>query len=732
MTYNLQSLLSPQDFELISRDLLQASTGKRFESFKEGKDGGIDIRCASSTEGKIIVQAKRYKTWASLQEALKNEVGKVKKINPDKYILTTTVSLSPANKATIKSMFDPYIKEESDIYGNEDLNNLINQHKEIELQYYQLWMSSTNVLDKIVNADVVNATNFEIEKIKAEIRMFVNNSSTEAALNILQTNGYVIISGVPGIGKTTLARFISYKLLAMGWQDFVYVEDLPEAHKMFKEGRMQIFFFDDFLGSTTYDVRTRNFDGALINFIEAIKRRKDKLLILTTREYILSEASSKLEKLTNANIEIAKCVLDLGFYTKPIRAKILYNHIVFSDLNQEYIDELISKRAYMKIIEHKNFNPRIIETFIDKQEWKNVEIDAFVDHFIELFNNPYMVWRFAYNALIREAQFALLILLTMGRDVCLLSWRQAFLFFAEKTSSTYRLRLDEGTWRAVLKVLSDCFVLTDRKNNEDIANFYNPSVNDFLVSYLNENSEYRNDLIKNVCSSYQLTNVFADKFMNGIETLRGIVVVDEDAYPIVIDTLKRLLPMTNDPIRLLYDFMNRFPDIYRKNDSLVANLIKPEFLNAKYINIYYVKQVFSKIGEKLPFKIKDNMLNNVMFKCYFPSEYEDYCVLAKKYSLPIDTEYIRNYVESYVDTNLDNYSSSDEIEEDKRILDNLAEFDIYFSEEMYNQMEDKAKLLDVVYDDGNYERFAENSSAYEHGLCIEDMEIHRMFSSLKN
>lgn len=94
MAYDLHFLLSPQDFELISRDLLQASTGKRFESFKEGKDGGIDIRCASSSEGKIIVQAKRYKSWATLKPALEKEVEKVKKVNPDEYILTTTAALS--------------------------------------------------------------------------------------------------------------------------------------------------------------------------------------------------------------------------------------------------------------------------------------------------------------------------------------------------------------------------------------------------------------------------------------------------------------------------------------------------------------------------------------------------------------------------------------------------------------------------------------------------------------
>lgn len=728
MAYDLHFLLSPQDFELISRDLLQASTGKRFESFKEGKDGGIDIRCASSSEGKIIVQAKRYKSWATLKPALEKEVEKVKKVNPDEYILTTTAALSPDNKAKIKAMFDPYIKEEYDIYGNEDLNNLINQYKKIERQYYQLWMSSTNVLDSIVNADVVNASGFEFEKIKADIRMFVDNESTTKALEILQANRYVIISGVPGIGKTTLARFLSYKLLAEGWQDLVYVDDLKEAHKMFKEDCKQIFFFDDFLGSTTYDVQTKNFDGSLINFIDVIKRRKDKLLILTTREYILSEAKGKLEKLAHANFEIAKCVLDLGSYTKPIRAKILYNHIVFSDLDQGCIDNLISKRAYMNIIEHKNFNPRIIETFIDRAEWRNVAVDKFVNHFIGLFDNPYRVWRYAYDGLMQEAQFALLILLTMGSDISLQDWRQAFLYFAENTATTYDLRKDEGTWSAVLKVLSDCFILTDIKNQKNIVNFYNPSVKDFLVNYLNENTEYRNDLIRHACFPVQLTIVFTDRCKER-QALQGNVIVSMDAYPLVLASLERLLSIASNPFCLLNDFLLRFPNIYRMNDTFVVNLIKPEFFDAKYISVYHVTSILTKIGEKLSFTITESMLNKVMLSCEAPSEFEDYCGLATKFDLPIDKKYIRDQVESCVDATM--YSSSDEVEEDIDIMGRLADYEIYISDELFGYMDDKAKSFDVDYDEDDYEQFKESMSAYEHGLYLEDRAIDDMFSSLK-
>lgn len=75
--------LSPRDFELLVRDLLQAEIGVRMESFSSGPDGGADIRYAKGTDN-LIVQCKHYphNDWASLKRALAAEVPKVKNLKP--------------------------------------------------------------------------------------------------------------------------------------------------------------------------------------------------------------------------------------------------------------------------------------------------------------------------------------------------------------------------------------------------------------------------------------------------------------------------------------------------------------------------------------------------------------------------------------------------------------------------------------------------------------------------
>jgi hypothetical protein len=51
--------LSPYDLEILARDLLQAHWGGTLESFKSGRDKGIDLRYALGSN-RTIVQVKHY------------------------------------------------------------------------------------------------------------------------------------------------------------------------------------------------------------------------------------------------------------------------------------------------------------------------------------------------------------------------------------------------------------------------------------------------------------------------------------------------------------------------------------------------------------------------------------------------------------------------------------------------------------------------------------------------
>ena len=154
------SALNDKEFENLCIDLISSDNGKRFERFKTGKDGGIDGRFCNDDGTQEVIQCKHYsKTgFKGLISSLKkknnkgiNEIKKVKILNPFKYIFATSVQLSANNKKEIKELFSPYIKSESDIFGLEDLNQLLGNNYEIEKQYSKLWLNSINALEKFIN-----------------------------------------------------------------------------------------------------------------------------------------------------------------------------------------------------------------------------------------------------------------------------------------------------------------------------------------------------------------------------------------------------------------------------------------------------------------------------------------------------------------------------------------------------------------------------------------------------
>ena len=58
------------------------------------------------------------------------------------------------------------------------------------------------------------------------------------------------------------------------------------------------------------------------------------------------------------------------------KAKILYNHIWFSQLEDGYIDEIYRNKRYLNIIKHDNYNPYVMQVlkFINNEIAKSIHI----------------------------------------------------------------------------------------------------------------------------------------------------------------------------------------------------------------------------------------------------------------------------------------------------------------------------------------------------------------------
>lgn len=507
--YDLLSL-SPFEFEALVRDLLQLHLGLQLESFGPGKDEGIDLRYIE--EGGIIIQCKRYADFGNMLQNLKKETVKLEALKPNRYIIATSLSLSPDRKKRIFNLFQSNMLSISDIFGREDLNNLIVQHPKVERDNFKLWLSSTNVLQTIINSQVINQSRFVLDEIKNKVNVYVQNSSFYEAEKILRENHYIIISGIPGIGKTTLAEILVFDALAKGFEEFVYLADtISNGFQLFDENRPQVFLFDDFLGSNFLQATIgTNEEMQILKFIKKVKDTPNKRLIFTTREYILNQAKQKFERFDQANF--VKCILDLSKYTTNIRAKILYNHLYFNHIPYEYVNEIIRQGYLMKIIEHRNYSPRIIENFSRKEFWQDLKAIDFPDMVINTFDLPFSIWEHAFEHQISNLAKVILLNMTIcGPQISYDGLYNQVRSFKENSKNSLPFELSAHAFKYAIKELDNSFITTAINWSNTVIKYQNPSIRDFLTSYLNHNDELVVDLIQSATYLSNLLNIFSSK-----------------------------------------------------------------------------------------------------------------------------------------------------------------------------------------------------------------------------
>jgi hypothetical protein len=302
-----------------------------------------------------------------------------------------------------------------------------------------------------------------------------------------------------------------YNFIVSGIEDLIYIStNIGEAIKSYRESTKQLFLFDDFLGKNFLeDKLDRNEDQELISFIKKIKSSRNKYFIMTTREYILKQAQQKYELLSRHDLDIAKCIMDLSLYTPIVKANILYNHLFFSNMPKEYLQELAKAQRYLAIINHKNYNPRIIEAILNTEEWNCVPSDLYYDKFLSYFNNSESVWRYAFEQQIsRLGKIIIIVLGSINGLIGLDNLKVAVKNHIKSDDISFDIDFNTS-----LRELAGSFIRTEKDDKNIYAlEYFNPSIADFIHTYFLENRDILKLIIENctyldqIITAYQIFN----------------------------------------------------------------------------------------------------------------------------------------------------------------------------------------------------------------------------------
>ncbi len=413
------STLNDKEFEHLVNDLLSEYFAVLVERFKAGKDKGIDGRFYSPDSGTSIIQSKHYlKSGFSklITELKKTEVQKVKILNPKRYIFATCLELSPDEKDKLLQTFSPYIKRTDDVFGRDELNFLIDSFPKVEKRHFKLWLSSSQQIEFMLDKHLHERSRDFLSLIEAKKKFYVETNDCRIGFDILNEHGVLIVSGEPGAGKTTLAQILCLLEIANGYSIFE-IRTIEEGEKLISAdvGDKQLFLFDDFLGSNYLEAMQDNKDSHIVRFIDRIRRSSSKKIILTSRTVIYQRGIQMSDHFLNNRKSQNEYLIAVNSISKLDKARILYNHIWHGDLSENFIDELYFDQHYKEIINHKNFNPRIVQFITMSERLGSLSPKQYMPFVRENLDNPKDIWGNYFEEQMDEYQRVLVELVVYSR-----------------------------------------------------------------------------------------------------------------------------------------------------------------------------------------------------------------------------------------------------------------------------------------------------------------------------
>lgn len=523
--YNFETLNST-DFEHLVRDLLNADEKARntdliYYSFPEGKDQGIDLLDNKSKpeDYNIVVQVKHQPNipFGAFLSALtkstqkhKSEIEKINKLDPNRYILATSRPLTLANREAIMNGMKPNIKSLCDIIDCEELNRLLSLHGDIETRHQKLWFSSIPVFERILHNDVHGRSDQLAEDIRQKLRLYVPVNDIDEAMSLLKSTQFIVIVGDPGCGKTTFAEVILHKLAGMDFTTYWIDKSVSEVEAQLKEDdSKQVFYFDDFLGHTRYEIETgRSQEKGLLHFLKRVTRHPNKYFILTTRLSLIQAAAVDSERFKNSAIFKEKQEISVQGLTVSNKMRIIKNHLDVKEVPNEYVRHLSSEHLKTIAI-HTNFSPRLIDFVTQPTNYGKTTPTGYFNYILTQLEYPHEIWLHAYEEQLDDYdRFLLTTLYSFGEAVTELQLEKAYEERLSYEVLANNIVRKNNSFRRSFKKLLGSFISFKRYFEGDRLEFINPSVEDFLNHYLKDNAIEKQRIVNSFSFAEQIYHRF--------------------------------------------------------------------------------------------------------------------------------------------------------------------------------------------------------------------------------
>jgi hypothetical protein len=388
--YNLD-VLGWFQFERLCQSLLKARCGLDVEAWGVRSDWGRDayseeaLRFPHDEEnpGPFIFQVKFVekangagaKPLPALIAGVRSELRRIEQRReagdweePRYYVLLTNSPLEAKQRTEVAAILAEKLPHSRiTIQASSDLDALLDGSPAVRLGYPQILgvRDIFALLGKQVNKEIVERSSQVLQIATDRAPSFVATTAYTDALNKLRARHFVVLTGPPEMGKTTIAWMIALARLSGGWESYECRKP-GELFAVLDPERPQIFVADDAFGSTEYRPdRAELWAEDLGKVLRVLDNRH--WLLLTSRPAPLKQALERLN-MQDTGGEFPRpneVIVNASALSVQEKAQMLYRHGKASVPSEK--GRALIRGVAWTLVGNEHFTPLRIRRFVTER-----------------------------------------------------------------------------------------------------------------------------------------------------------------------------------------------------------------------------------------------------------------------------------------------------------------------------------------------------------------------------
>lgn len=356
------------DFQSLCHTITGEILGQTVVGYLDHADGGRDgafrgvwqQQDGETFSGEFVIQAKHTtRPGATLgPAALADELDKAARLAAsgrcDVYLLMTNARMTRRTAEWFESGLRSRGIDQSLILSSTWINARIAENPRLRMLAPRLY--GLGDLTQILDERAYEQAQAVLDSMRTDLDKLVRTTTYERAARALDRHGFVLLTGVPATGKTTIAGQLALAAADVFGTHVVMLDDPAQFTDRWNPNEKQLFWLDDAFGATQLTPYLAQSWQRIGSKAKSAIDGGSKF-VLTTRSYILSHAMEHLKAGSFPLLETAQVVVDVTDLTPGDRRQILYNHLKHGRQPKDYLRQLVPHLE--EASDHSGFTPEL-------------------------------------------------------------------------------------------------------------------------------------------------------------------------------------------------------------------------------------------------------------------------------------------------------------------------------------------------------------------------------------